>query len=60
MVSKVITNNDFKVQALSISHDGKFIAEISEDDINKKYLVEIYDVESSGGCNGQVHTAFAY
>lgn len=45
MVKKVISNNDFKVMALNISHDGKFISSISEDD-NKKYYIEIYDLES--------------
>lgn len=46
MIKKTISNNDFKVLALNTSFDGEFIAGIFEDDINKKYYVEIYDVES--------------
>lgn len=31
--------------ALSLSHEGNFIASISEDDINKKYSIEVYDFD---------------
>lgn len=44
MVKKTISNNDYKVMALGVSHDGGFISSISEDDINKKFYIEIYDV----------------
>lgn len=46
MIKKTISNNDFKVQALNTSYDGTYIGGIFEDDINKKYFVEIYDVET--------------
>ena len=44
MIKKVISNNDFKQNALSISYDSNYIASISEDDISKKFYVEIYDI----------------
>ena len=49
MVSRVISNNDFKVISINGSHDGQYLGGIFEDDINKKYQVEVYDVQS-GRC----------
>jgi len=46
-VKRTITNNDYKVITLDNSFDGQFIAGLFEDDINKKYYVEIYDVSFS-------------
>jgi THO complex subunit 3 len=52
---KTISNNDARVIAVSINFDGSLIASICEDDINKKYLIEVYDFNyddpssSSGG-----------
>lgn len=40
---KTISNNDARVIAVSINFDGTLIASICEDDINKKYLIEVYD-----------------
>ena len=45
MLIKSISNNDYKVMSVSVSHEGNFIASICEDDINKKYLVEVYDFD---------------
>jgi WD40 repeat protein len=45
MLIKTISNNDARIMALSLSHDGNYIATISEDDINKKYSVEVYDFD---------------
>ena len=53
MIKKVISNNDFKQNALSISYDSNYIASISEDDISKKFYVEIYDIQSGS-------TAYSY
>lgn len=43
MVFRTISNNDFKVLVLNISHDGQYVASICEDDINKKFYVEVYE-----------------
>ncbi len=48
MVTKTISSNDFKVISISSSHDGQYLAGIFEDDINKKYQVEIHDVLNGG------------
>jgi len=45
MLIKTLSNNDARVMALSLSHEGNFIASISEDDINKKYSIEVYDFD---------------
>jgi hypothetical protein len=46
MVKKTISNNDFKVLNINLSHDGQFIGGVFEDDINKKWVIEVYDVDS--------------
>lgn len=45
MLMKTISNNDAKVMAISISHEGNLIASICEDDINKKSIIEVYDFD---------------
>jgi THO complex subunit 3 len=40
---KTISNNDAKVMAVKINFDGSLVASLCEDDINKKYLIEVYD-----------------
>ncbi len=45
MLMKTISNNDAKVMAISISHEGSLIASICEDDINKKSIIEVYDFD---------------
>lgn len=40
---KTISNNDLRVMAVSLNHDGSLIGSICEDEFNKKYLIEIYD-----------------
>jgi THO complex subunit 3 len=46
MVKKIISNNDYKVITIDNSFDGQYIAGVFEDDINKRFSIEIYDVES--------------
>ena len=43
MLIKTISNNDARAMAVSLNHDGSLIAAICEDDINKRYLLEVYD-----------------
>jgi WD40 repeat protein len=45
MLIKTLSNNDARVMGLSLSQEGNFIATISEDDINKKYSIEVYDFD---------------
>ena len=42
---KTLSNNDAKVMGVGVNQDGTLIGSICEDDINKKYLVEIYDFD---------------
>ena len=44
MLMKSISNNDSRVMALSLNYEGNLIASICEDEINKKYMIEVYDV----------------
>jgi|LauGreDrversion4_2_1035121.scaffolds.fasta_scaffold440874_2 THO complex subunit 3 len=43
MLIKTLSNNDARVMAVSLNHDGSLIASICEDEINKKYIIEVYD-----------------
>jgi THO complex subunit 3 len=43
MLIKTLSNNDARVMAVSLNHDGTLIASICEDEINKKYIIEVYD-----------------
>lgn len=45
MAVKTLSNNDLKIMTLNISHDTQYIAAICEDDIYKKFFIEIYDAE---------------
>lgn len=45
MLMKTISNNDARVMAVSLNYEGNLIAAICEDDINKKYMIEVYDFD---------------
>ena len=59
LLIKTLGQNDSKVMALSLNADGSLIASISEDDLNKKYLIEIYDFDYSHPYSGG-NTLFSY
>jgi len=45
LLIKTLGYNDAKVMALSLNFDGTLIASLQEDDLNKKYQIEIYDFD---------------
>jgi len=57
--TSTISNNDLKVQCLNVSHDGQFVAALSDDDLSKKYHVEIYEVGEDLGLS-HAPTLYSY
>jgi THO complex subunit 3 len=45
MLMRTLSNNDAKVMGVSLNHEGTLIAAICEDDMNKKYMIEVYDFD---------------
>lgn len=59
MLMSTISNNDARVMAVSLNHEGNLIASICEDDINKKYMIEVYDFNYDDPYTGG-HTLYTH
>ena len=59
LLIKTLGFNDFRVMAVSLNFDGTLIASLQEDDLNKRYMIEIYDFDYNNPYAGS-STLFSY